>query len=90
MPLLPTVMLAVAVAFGSALKFNDFGLTLIRPPPGVGVAVGVSDAVAVAVGVAVAEGVGVPLAVAVGVAPTQAGNLNEPMRVCQLPLVPFV
>lgn len=64
-PLLLTVMLALAVALGCAVKFKDFLFTWIRPPPGVGVAVGV----AVEVAVAVAVRVGVAVAVAVEVAP---------------------
>jgi hypothetical protein len=63
---------------------------------GVGVLVGVD--VVVAVGVDVVVGVGVRVAVGVDVVVgvgedtrgrPHEGNLNEPIRVCQLPLVPF-
>ena len=68
-PVLVIVMLADAVAAGDALKLSVFGVTEMRPPPGVGTAVGVAVRVAVAVApVEVAVGVAVAVWVAVGVA----------------------
>src|SRR5258708_17084930 len=66
-PVLLIVMLADAVADGNALKLSVLGITEMRPPPGVDVAVGVAVAVA-PVAVAVAVAVVVAVAVAVGVA----------------------
>src|SRR5271154_2650242 len=58
---------AVAVAPGAALKVSFFSFTEIFPPPGVGVAEGVTVAVGVAVIVTVAVGVAVIVTVAVAV-----------------------
>ena len=75
-PVLLIVITADAVACGEACRFSFFGITEMRPPPGVAVPVGVAVrvvvavavAVAVVVGVTVAVGVDDPVAVAVGVA----------------------
>ena len=61
------MMLPDAVAFGSALKLSVFLFTEIRPPPGVGVAVGVAVGFEVVVAVAVGVDVGVAFGVVVGV-----------------------
>ena len=62
MPVLRIVITADAVACGDACRFSFFGVTEMRPPPGVAVAVGVM------VGVTVAVAVDDPVEVAVGVA----------------------
>ena len=75
-PVFRIVITVDAVACGDACRFSFFGITEMRPPPGVAVAVGVgvfvevavAVAVGVLVGVTVAVGVGDPVAVAVGVA----------------------
>jgi len=67
-PVLLMVITADAVAWGDACRFSFFGVTEMRPPPGVAVPVGVAVRVVVAVAVAVAVLLGVTVAVRVDVA----------------------